>query len=258
MLEREAKLVIRDARPEAVADAVAALGELAGARLVPAGDVTLRDTYFDTPARALSEAGYSLRVRVSDAQTLLALKGSSREVDPGVLEREEIEAPWSAPALDRVRTLLAARGILLGAAPAARDSVAALRAMGLETLQERTTRRRLRDALGAGGARLAELAIDAVTYHRDAGAVRHHEVEIEAKAPEGADYLPRAVAALRARFGASLIPWLHGKLETGLAITRLLASGRTGTLVTGDHLAPDSYARLEALLSDELAPPGDR
>ena len=152
MAEREAKLVIRDARPEAIADAVAALDHLAGARLVSAGEVALRDVYLDTPARALSRRGDALRVRVADDETLLTLKGSSREVDPGVLEREEIEEPWSAAALDRLRALLTARGIALGVAPAAGEPVAALRAMGLEALQERETHRRLRNALGEGGA----------------------------------------------------------------------------------------------------------
>ena len=256
MAEREAKLVIRDARPEAIADAVAALDHLAGARLVSAGEVALRDVYFDTPARALSGRGDALRVRVADDETLLTLKGSSREVDPGVLEREEIEEPWSAAALDRVRALLTARGIALGVAPAAGEPVAALRAMGLEALQERETHRRLRNALGGGGAVLAELAIDAVTYRLDAGAVRHHEVEIEAKAPEGAAYLPRALEALRARFGASLLPWLHGKLETGLAIPRLLAAGAARPLVIGGCLTPDAYPRLAEILSDAPAPPG--
>ena len=255
MAEREAKLVIRDARPEAIADAIAALDHLAGARLVPAGEVALRDVYLDTPARALSGRGDALRVRLADDETLLTLKGSSREVDPGVLEREEIEEPWSAAALDRLRALLATRGIALRMAPAAGEPVAALRAMGLEALQERATHRRLRNALGEGGAVLAELAIDAVTYRLDAGTIRHHEVEIEAKAPEGAAYLPRALEALRARFGAALLPWLHGKLETGLAIPRLLAAGDAGALVAGGHLTPDAYPRLAALLSDAPAPP---
>jgi len=95
-----------------------------------------------------------------------------------------------------------------------------------------------------------------VTYHLDAGAVRHDEVEIEAKAPGGAAYLPRAAEALRARFGASLMPWVHGKLETGLAIRRLLAAGSAGTLVADGHLAPDAYPRLAEILSGEPAPPG--
>ena len=248
MAEREAKLVIRDARPEAVADAIAALDHLAGSHLVPAGEVALRDVYLDTPARALSARGDALRLRVAGGETLLALKGSSREVDPGVLEREEIEAPWSAAALARLRTLLAARGIALREAPAAGAPVAALRAMGLEVLQERTTKRRLRNAVYEGGAIIAELAIDAVTYRLDAGDVRHHEVEIEAKAPSGAAYLPRAAEALRARFGASLMPWVHGKLETGLALARLLAAGEARTLVAGGQLTPDAYPRLAEIL----------
>ena len=81
-------------------------------------------------------------------------------------------------------------------------------------------------------------------------------MEIEAKAPEGAAYLPRALEALRARFGASLLPWLHGKLETGLAIPRVLAAGAARPLVIGGCLTPDAYPRLAEILSDAPAPPG--
>jgi hypothetical protein len=256
--EREAKLVIRDARPAAVADAVAALEDLAGCRLVPAGDLLLRDVYLDTPTRALSERGDGLRVREAGGQTLLALKGSSREVDPGVLEREEIETPGPAPRST-------------GCGPSWRRAAS------------RFARRRRRGSpsprcgpwgsrccrsgppTGACGTRwtravfrLAELAIDAVTYRLDAGAIRHHEVEIESKSPSGAAYLSArrrgAPRALRRLAGA----WRHGKLSIGLAIARLLAAGDARALVAGGHLVPDAYARLAALLSDEPAPPGSR
>lgn len=258
MAEREAKLVICNARPAAVADAIAALDYLAGARLVAAGEVTLRDVYLDTPARALSGRGDGLRLRMADGETLLALKGTGREVDRGVLEREEIEAPWSAAALERLRALGAARGIVLRAAPAVGEPIAALRTMGLEALQERTTTRRLRNAVDAHGVCLAELAVDAVTYHLAAGDVRHHEVEIEAKSEDGAAYLPHAGDALRRRFGDSLVPWLHGKLEIGLAIASLLAAGEARTLVIDGHLSPEAYPRLAAVLSAAPAPSDPR
>ncbi len=96
-----------------------------------------------------------------------------------------------------------------------------------------------------------------MTYHATGGPVRHHEVEIEAKAPAGADYLPRAVEDLRSRFGAALAPWRYGKLATGLAIELLLASPHGAGMVVDGHLAPAAYPRLAALLSAEGDVPAD-
>jgi inorganic triphosphatase YgiF len=254
--EREAKLVITGERPGAVADEIAALPTLAGRRLVPADPVALRDVYLDTPAGALRARGDSLRVRVADGRAWLTLKGRGREVEPGVIEREELETMWSEAAGARLLDLLAERGIPLRRPVDMREPVSALLASGLARIQERETTRRLRHAVGAG-VPVAELAIDEVIYRLAAGAVGHHEVEVEAKAPEGAHYLPRAVAGLRARLGPALTPWPHGKLATGLAIERLLASGAARALVARGHLAPAAYPRLAALLKREPAPPGD-
>lgn len=256
MAEREAKLVITGERPATVADAIAGLAHLAGRPLVLAGSVVIRDVYFDTPAGALVARRDSLRIRIADGEPLLTLKGPSREVDPGVVERDELEIPWSEPAYARLLELLAERGIPLRRAPRGHDPLSTLLASGLARIQERETSRRRRHVDGAGPP-IAEVALDEVTYHLDAGSVCHHEVEIEAKAPEGAPYLPRAVSELLARFGPALTPWRHGKLATGLAIERALAAGDAGDLLAGGHLTPAAYPRLAAILSGAPAPPGD-
>jgi len=142
---------------------------------------------------------------------------------------------------------------VLAAAPVTGPPRSALEAAGLRRVQERETRRRLRHA--GTGAPIAELAIDEVTYRLAAGPVRHHEVEIEAKADAGTDYLPRAVEALRAQFGSALASSRHSKLAIGEAMARLLASPGGVGLMAGDRLTPAGYARLDALLSAEPAPP---
>jgi len=251
--EREAKLVIMAERPEAIADAIAALTSLAGQPLAPAGTVVQRDTYFDTPAGALGARRQSLRLRVTDKGTRLTLKGEARDVDPGVTERDELEREWSAAAFAEAREALARRGIVLAAAPATGTPRSVLEAAGLRRTQERETRRRLRHA--GAGAPLAELAIDEVTYRLVDGPMRHHEVEIEAKADAGADYLPRAVEALRAQFGTALVSSRHSKLAIGEAMARLLATPGGAGLMAGDRLTPAGYARLDALLSAGPAPP---
>ena len=256
MSEREAKLVITGDRPSAVADEIAALSTLAARPLDRAGTVSLHDVYLDTPGGALRARRESLRVRVADGRAFLTLKGPGREVEPGVIERDELETPWSEVAYARLLDILAPRGIPLRSIPVTGDPVAVLLASGLARLQERETSRRLRYADGAS-VPIAELAIDEVTFRLAAGPLRHHEVEIEAKAPEGASYLPRAVEALRALFGAALTPWRYGKLSTGQAIERLLATGDGRSLIEGDRLSPAAYPRLAELLSGEPAPPGD-
>jgi inorganic triphosphatase YgiF len=256
MPEREAKLVITGERPGAVADAIAGLSTLAGRGLVPTGTVALRDVYLDTPTGALRARRDSLRVRVADGQAFLTLKGGGREVDPGVIERDELETPWSEAAYTRLLDILAERGIPLRLATADGDPVSLLLASGLERLQERETSRRLRHVDGRGSP-IAELAVDAVTFHLAAGPVRHHEVEIEAKAPEGAAYLPRAVEALGAQFGPALTVWRYGKLATGLAIARLLASDHAHDWLEDGQIGAAAYPRLAETLSREAAPPGD-
>ena len=182
--------------------------------------------------------------------------GKQRSVGLGVTERDEMETPWSAEAHARCLDILASRGIALRRVAPVADPVATLLAAGLSRVQERETHRRLRHAAGGVGAPVAELAVDEVTFHLDAGAIRHHEVEIEAKASGGADYLPLAAAELRASFPSALAPWRPGKLATGFAIARLLASPEGAGMVADGHLIPAAYPRLAALLSAEtIAPP---
>ena len=254
MLEREAKLVVTGERPEVVADEIAGLVHLAGRGLQDVGTLEIRDVYLDTPTGALRARGDSLRLRVQDGRPLLTLKGPGRDVGSGVSERNEVETPWSADAYVRCLDALSVRGVSLRRVTPGDDPVASLLASGLSRVQERETNRRRRDVDGAG-TRVAELAIDEVTYRIAGGPVRHHEVEIEAKAPEGNQYLARAVEELRARFGPALTPWRHGKLAIGLGIERLLASAAGPALVAGGHLTPAAYPRLAALLNGEDAPP---
>ena len=256
MPEREAKLVITAAPPEAVADAIAALPRLGDRPLTPVLAQSIRDVYFDTPSGALRARRDSLRVREQDGRAWLTLKGPGREVEPGVIERDELETAWSADTYARCVTLLAGRGVPLRRAAPGADPLAALEASGLARIQERVTHRRVRHA-GDAAAPLVELAIDAVEYRLTAGPVRHHEVEIEAKAPEGAAYLGRALQDLRARFGEALTPWRHGKLATGFAIERLLAASDAAGLVIDGRLVPAAYPRLAGLLSGERDAPPD-
>jgi inorganic triphosphatase YgiF len=247
--------VLSGERPTALADEIAGLTTLARHALVPAGTVDIVDVYLDTPRGDLRRRRDSLRIRNEGGETLVTFKGPGRRVKGGAIEREEIEMPWSEKAYARVLELLSARKVPIRPASPGREPAITLAESGLVPIQERATRRHLRDVVDEGQ-RIAEFAVDEVTYQLPLGPVRHHEVEIEAKGPGGPAFLSRAVKDLEGRYGPALKRWPHGKLATGFAIARLLASPEGAGMVADGHLTPAAYPRLAALLSAEtIAPP---
>jgi CYTH domain len=258
-LEVEAALVVCAPAPLVVRERLAALAALPGFRLLPRPELSLGDTYVDTPDRALAAGGVALRVRTVDgADALLTYKAQVRRTAAGV-ERVEIEAPWSPAALDAVLAELARDGLRLtrpdpGELAGGEDPLPVLLGLGLEVVQARVNRRIPRDVVREGGPAgpVAELAVDAVAYHLPAGVARLHEVEVEAKGAGGADLatVERVMAALRQRFGDELAPWPHGKLVTGHAIQALLDAGRLDGLRDPDGtLRPAAYQRIAAHLA---------
>jgi hypothetical protein len=81
---------------------------------------------------------------------------------------------------------------------------------------------------------LAELALDRVRFEVNDAAVRHYEIEVEAKVPgRGTRAVKAIAAALVSRYGDELVYWPYGKLPTGRAIEELLAKGSL------DGMGPD-------------------
>jgi len=239
--EIESALVVCSEAPGEVLDAVAALTGIAGLELRPRPDEAIRDRYFDTPDGRLGAREVALRVREVDGRTLLALKGPTGPGEGGE-GRDELEEDWLGRAWETLRSELG-RDVALPAVAPADDPVEALRLAGLELVQERHTARRVRDVVPPGGGRrLAELAVDTVDFRVAGQPVRHHEVEVEAKAPEGAAAVPAVVEALAGRFWPALRPWPYGKLPTGKAVEALLAErGPEGLLDDGGALLPAAY-----------------
>ena len=124
--------------------------------------------------------------------------------------------------------------------------------LGLEVIQDRETQRQVRNVMPMGQegeAILAELAIDSVVYHFNDKAIRHHEVEIEAKARDGSTVLRTVIESLIATYGPALQRWDYGKLATGKAIEELLNEGALeGLLDINNHLKPGAYDRIAGFL----------
>lgn len=230
--EVEARLALCGPSPGRVADELAELPELGGHRLGPARSRALRDTYFDTPGRSLSQARVALRVRQSEEGAVYTLKGPDRGDGEGIAQRDELELPCSRDSLRRLLDELRAGGVRDVQPPSGAgggDPIAALEGCGLRAIQDRETARRTRDAIAADGRAVAELAIDRVRHRlrgdetgsRDAFL---HEIEVELRPGVGFGALRQLLAALESRYGKEVRRWPYDKLTSGLALTAMARS----------------------------------
>jgi hypothetical protein len=253
--EVEGVLLVRADDQEAAGRRVAALEGVDRFELRARPDQRIRDVYLDTGDGALAAAPVAFRVRELDGRPLLTLKADP--VRAGLAaERLELEAPWSAEALQAVLEELRRRRVELPVPPegaGAGEPLADLAALGLRPTQVRETTRTPRDVLERGdpaAGPVAELTVDDVAYRLPAGTARLLEVEVEAKGPGGLETVQALLAALAEAFPGELRPWPHGKLATGRAAERLLAGGGLeGLLDPAGRLRPAAYDRLAELLA---------
>ena len=246
--ELEATLVARAKGREAL-DRALKLSALGAHLLRPAAKLDLFDRYFDTPSRTLASRRIAVRVRESNGDVFLAVKGAGETVPTGGTRRLEIEEPWSEQALQGALAALEAAGVRLddgntaaAAAAAMSGARTALELLGLGVVQERETERWVRLLTPKDSQHvLAEVDLDAVTYRFSEASARLFEIEIEAK--DKALELGRFVAAL-ARELPELSPWPYSKLATGIAIERALSDGRE-VLDEDGAVSPAGWAVLE-------------
>jgi hypothetical protein len=123
--------------------------------------------------------------------------------------------------------------------------------MGFIGEQTRSTVRRPRDVArgSAAGSIVAELVIDSVVYFLQAGEVKHHEIEVEAKGVGTVDDIQKVSNTLLEILPGSLREWHFGKRATGRAVATILAEqGRSKTLSPSGDLLPGSYDQVLAKL----------
>jgi len=217
--------------------------------LRPKPPLVIYDTYYDTREKSLRRRKISLRTRRLRGTLLITTKSDIRRISGNVIRRRETELPWS---YDSVRLL--ARTLELKTPPMSLSRFQStppsktLKAVGLEVIQERRTRRETRDVVGRSEnptSRLAELAIDNVTYTFQDVKVGFSEVEVEAKSPGGLANVQAIANALVSKYQPLLQQWFHGKFVTGLAIGKLLKiDGLQSYLVKG-NLGPKAFEIVE-------------
>lgn len=213
--------------------------DLAPYHLVPRGMQRQHDEVFDTPARSLTGARQSLRIRRTGQKALLTLKGPNRASDDGLHVREEIEAPlpegadcdireWPPQITKRVAPMINGQPL----APLVRVDVT----------------RWLWDVMHAGQ-RVAELALDRGEISANGRRLALHELEVELKgAGEHAD-----LDAVDARLQASLPlePEPRSKLQRGLG---LLDEGqRAGATPVAEVARRATVEQIDKLTTAEAA-----
>jgi CYTH domain len=253
--EIEGVLLVRADDQEAAGERVTALEAVDRFDLRPRPAHRIRDVYLDTGDGALAGARVAFRVRELDGRPLLTFKADP--VRSGLAaERVELEAPWSAEALQAVLEELGRRGVELPEPPEGAgvgEPLADLAGLGLRPTQTRETTRIPRDVVergDPGAGPVAELSLDDVTYQLPAGTAGLLEVEVEAKGPGGLDTVQSVLAALAGAFPEDLRPWSYGKLATGRAIERLHADGRLeGQLDADGRIRPSAHDLLAEFLA---------
>ena len=184
-------------------DAVERL-DLAPYRLEGHATHALADTLLDTPGRAITRAGWSVRLRRDGPRTFLTLKGPGR-VQGAVHRREEHEAELRQPSLDPAAwpaALQARVQALAGGEP--------LAPLAAVQNQRRTWRVRL------GQAEVGELALDEGIISAGGRQEPFRELELELMGQGSEADLPQLEARLRAAL--PLVPEPRSKLARALAL----------------------------------------
>ncbi|HMK35362.1 MAG TPA: CYTH domain-containing protein [Desulfomonilaceae bacterium] len=216
--------------------------------LVPKPDRLIHDIYFDTADGSLGKKRWALRLRVVGGRLWVALKGPGEPVQSAGIRRPEVELPWSQTAVDNILERLSklVTDFSVHTIPVGLSGQDAFIAMGFQIIQDRHTNRRIRDVCSTCGELLAEMALDAVTYHLRDQDLFHDEIEIEAKSPADPAVLKTVVSYLLQRFGPRLRRWNHGKLATGKTLEELIGRYPAAPLLTATgHATPALYDKLE-------------
>jgi hypothetical protein len=251
--EFEVKLVVASRQPREIASSLKKLTRVGDYRLGNRQVIKIRDIYFDTGTADLRKTQLALRVRFEGNLVLLTLKGKAAIADWGGIKRLEIEEAWSLTALQNVLKTIPdlkydsndIQNSFLSDNP-----VKTLEKLDFKIVQDRITRREMRDVLMRGRQEsLADFVIDEVHFQTSAGKVIHYEVEIEAAAEKYIEHVHMITQELQTQYPEDLRIWLYSKLETGDVIYQYAEDLRKNSFITeGNFISKKGYRMIADLL----------
>lgn len=220
-------------------------------KLEPGPPRHIRDRYLDVSSGILRSRRINFRLREIDGSPFLSLKSNAKRTLRGATKRMETEVPWSTAAFERLAKDLNA-GVTLGSlVKRSSDSapIELIESAGFRIIQDRETRREVRNVSSVDhpSVFLAELAADHVTYHLGKSDVSIFEIEVEDKTGKSSIVTVLSKALIDA-YKPSLQKWGHGKLVTGLALQKLVESGRMESLVDQGQLSTEGVDYLDAVI----------
>ncbi|MBM3210876.1 CYTH domain-containing protein [Candidatus Poribacteria bacterium] len=247
--EYELTLVVIDEEPDRLIKTLAGLDFIGDYKLLNKGQRIIKDFYLNTPDSHSDNERLSMRLRESDSQYSLTIKGPARMNNWGAIERFELELPWSLDSLNRIFSELANRGINLKTPGIIYEDMGPLDILlnsGLKVIQHREANRHIRIATLDGKKDLAEIDIDSVIYHFREKDILHYEVEIEVKGQKYAETLKDLKDILINTYKPNFRVWNYGKLTTGIAIENLINEGFLAEFIgVNNTLKPDAYKIIE-------------
>jgi len=249
--ESEIALIIKN-NSDQIRDELSRTQHVSEYDLKPKPSQIIQDTYYDTKERFLREKRITLRIRRIDDTLLLSTKSDIRRIAGEIIQRREMERPWSYASIRALARSLKLYIPIMSSSKFQNLPVSrVLMTMGLEVIQERRTYREPREIVirdKAPVSILAELAIDHVTYDFGDISVGLSEIEIEAKAARSLSKVREIADALVSKYSPSLQQWFHGKFVTGLAIEKLLKTKAfRSSLVNGD-LDPEAFQLIDHVI----------
>ena len=251
--EIETKLVILGDESEAIFEEIASYDVIGKYKILHGKTKMLQDTYFDTPAKALSGQGIALRTREQEGSVVICVKKDEHTDEHGTTHRDETELPWSSKSLAYILETLPDIPVPAGAIDIqAGTPRECLEGLGFISIHERQTRRHTLDVVTLSEPEkgiIAEIALDKVNYLIKDSRILHYEIEVEAKTPGTVEHIVHLRDFFRKTYGEKLMPWDHNKLLTGLALEQLYLLGKL-SVPPGETLfmSRDSYDAVNVFL----------